>query len=150
MGTWDTGLFDNDSAADFASEVEHSPDTAARQELLRTAMEEFIGMKGPVLDPEYSYGYQTEQAFAAVGFVADAKTGRRDFTETSYAMTLVDQDNFQEREAWDYIEIGTPSPVLVETAVKAASKGLRLMKKYEIDEEWREPLGKALSALQEG
>lgn len=151
MGAWDIGIFDNDTAADFAGSLEDCSGIQARQDLLMATL-------GAVLERDiredemlegYEMGYELEQALAAAAYVADAKNGRHDFTDCSYAMMLVDKDRFQEDDAWDYIYVGTPSPELVEKAVLASDKILRHMVWVGVRAEWQRPVEKLLKALKE-
>lgn len=151
MGAWDHGIFDNDNAADFSSYVEDCSDVQARQDLLMATMGALVerDIRDDEMTPDYEFGYEVEFALASAAYVADARNGRHDFTDTSYAMHLVDKDRFQEDDAWDYIDVGTPTPELVEKAVQAVEKVLAKMVEARIEPDWQEPSRKLLEALKE-
>jgi hypothetical protein len=91
MGTWDTGPFDNDSAADFAGAIQDCTGPEARHDLLLATLGAGTeALPRAELTNEYSWGYELEQAFAAAAFVADEYTGRKQFTDTSYARGVDD------------------------------------------------------------
>ncbi len=152
MGAWDTGIFDNDNAADFASFVGACSDTEARQDLLMATMgallEEHIGPDEMSLD--YEFDHKVENALAAAAYVADAKNGCHDFTDNAYAKQLVDENRFQENDAWAFIDIGKPSPKLVERALLTVEKVLLAMREHQVDAEWFEPSEQLRKALLEG
>jgi hypothetical protein len=151
MGAWDTGIFDNDNAADFSGSVEYCSDVQARQDLLMATMGAILerDIRDDEITEDYEYGHEVEHALAGAAYVADAKNGRHQFTDNSYAMMLVDKDRFQEDDAWDHIDVGTPSPELVQTAVKVVDKILRQMVRVGVGADWQEPSVQLLAALRE-
>lgn len=151
MGAWDTGIFDNDNAADFSGSMEACTDVEARHDLLMATMGAILerAIEPDEMTPDYEFGYEVEHALASAAYVADAKNGRHDFTDTSYAKMLVREDDFEDDDAWDHIDVGTPSPKLVERAVLLVEKVLISMVERGVDAEWREPSEKLLKALLE-
>jgi hypothetical protein len=150
MGTWDTGIFDNDSAADFSGSVEHASDVPARHDLLMATM-------GAVLEREiredevakdYSMGYELSFALAAAAYVADAKNGVHQFTDNAYAMghnqAVEDPDDDGH---WYHIDLGTPGPELVQRGVLVVAKILARMVAVGLEDEWQEPVRELLVAL---
>lgn len=155
MGAWDTGIFDNDNAADFSGSMESCSDVEARHDLLMATMGAVLErhIRPDEMTPDYEFGHEVEHALASAAYVADAKNGRHDFTDTSYAMQLVPDENlaenFEDPDAWSHIDVGTPSSKLVERAVLLVEKVLITMVERGVDAEWREPSEKLLKALLE-
>jgi hypothetical protein len=151
MGAWDTGIFDNDSAADFAADLETCTDVPARQDLLMATMGAVLerDIRPDEMTLDFEFGYEVEFALASAAYVADAKNGKHEFTDNAYAKMLVDPDNFQDDAAWDHIALGTPSAALVERAVLTMEKILLLMVERGVEAEWREPSEKVRQALLE-
>lgn len=154
MGAWDTGIFDNDNAADFAASVEYASDVQARHDLLKATMGAVLerDIRPDELTPDYEFGHEIEFALASAAYVADAKNGRHQFTDNAYAMGHVDDDSIdpQSDEAWYHIDLGTPSAELVKLAVETTSKILAAEKAAGVEQEWLEPSKALLKALQEG
>lgn len=68
MGTWDTGPFENDAAADFANDLDDAQEDA-REELVRAALTR------AVLTRDYLEGPDGDEAFAAAALVASQCPG---------------------------------------------------------------------------
>lgn len=151
MGAWDTDIFDNDNAADFSSHVDNCSDVQARQDLLKATMGAILerDIRPDEITPDYEFGYEVEFALAAAAYVADAKNGRHDFTDNSYAMGLHPDMDFQDDAAWYHIDVGTPPEELVSQAVKLVEKVLERMGEVHLEEAWVEPSQKLLAALKE-
>lgn len=152
MGAWDTGIFDNDSAADFSGSVEHASDVQARHDLLMATMGAVLerDIRPDEVAPGYEYGYEVEFALAAAAYVADAKNGRHQFTDNSYAMGHNREvEDPGSDDAWYYIDLGTPGPELVQRAVETVQKALEAMRKFHMETEWIAPSEELLKALQE-
>lgn len=145
MGTWAAGPFDNDSAADFASDVNGCTDADARHDLLMATLRagsQLLGTPGVELSNEFSWGYELEMAIAAAAFVADAHTGTKQFTDTSYARGVGD-----DMELLPYAEIHQPTSELLGDARVFVQLMLRRMEYDRIDKEWTAPLREVLDAL---
>jgi hypothetical protein len=152
MGAWDTGIFDNDTAADFSSSVEHCSDVEARHDLLMATMGAFLDHRVTQQDmlPGYEFDSLLETALAAAAYVADAKNGRHQFTDNAFAMGHNREvEDPAKDEAWYHIDLGTPGPELVQRAVAVADKALRFMRKFNVDQDWIEPSQELLKALDE-
>lgn len=143
MGTWDTGPFDNDSAADFASDIRTCTDAQARHDLLLATLGAGTEKAATAdLTDEYSWGYELEHAVAAAAFTADEYTGTKQFTDTSYARGVSDS-----MELEPYVEIRM-SDDLVAAARSFTARMLSRMRGCRIDREWVKPvvdIGFALS-----
>lgn len=151
MGAWDTGVFDNDNAADFSGTLENCSDVQARQDILMATMGEVLEepYEDDALAGDFEFPYETEHALASAAYVADAKNGRHQFTDNSYAMMLVDKDRYMDDDAWEHIDIGTPTPELVQRAVVTVEKILGQMERVRVEEEWQTPSRDVLAALKE-
>lgn len=137
MGTWHTGPFDNDSAADFAGDVRDCTGPAARGGLLTAALrggQEYL-RTNRALTEEYSWGYELEHAIAAAAFVADEYTGEKRFTDCSYARGVGD-----DMELLPYVEFLPPSAILLIEARWFVKDMLTAMRFSGISEEWVEPV----------
>lgn len=152
MGAWDHGIFDNDSAADFSGALEDCSDVEARHDLLMATMGAILEreIRPDEMTPDYEFGYEVEHALASAAYIADAKNGVHQFTDNPFAMghdrTKADDDPAY----WYHIDVGTPSPKMVERAVLVVEKILLDMVMREIDPDWREPSEKLYSALLKG
>ncbi len=139
MGAWAMGPFDNDNAADFASYVHACTDSAARHDLLSITFGAF--MDRPDGDPElrlddcYELPSMIEEVIASAAFVADAASGRRDFTETSYAMEPADRDDWKDGP-WVHADLGEVPVTLIQSALKAVTRVSRMMRHARIGPEW--------------
>lgn len=146
MGAWGTGAFDNDNAADFAGNVEDCSDDQARQDLLDAtlgAVLDELGRLASEMNNEFEFPYEIEHAIAAAAFVADARNGRTDFTNTSYA-----QMHDREKDTWEQIPLGPPSEELVLRAIVTMSAVLAVMQDVAgVDEEWQQATKDILAAL---
>lgn len=151
MGAWGTDIFDNDNAADFSGSVEGCSDVQARHDLLRATMGAVLerDIREDEMTPEYEFGYEVEYALASAAYVADAKNGRHDFTDCSYAMGLHRDMDFEDDAAWYHIDIGTPPAELVQMAVELVQKVLERMQAVHLDQEWVDPSERLLAALKE-
>lgn len=151
MGAWGYDIFDNDTAADFSSYVENCSDTEARQDLLMATMGAVLeaSVEPEAMAEGYEFDYKVEQALAAAAYVADARNGRHDFTDTAYAMGLREDADFKDDDAWYHLDIGTPSQALVDRAVLTVEKIIEAMLRYSVAAEWREPSEKLYTALLE-
>jgi hypothetical protein len=63
MGTWDTGHFDNDTAADFSGKLDEAAE-AEREAIIRTALTSTIE------SDEYLDSYEASQAVASAALIA--------------------------------------------------------------------------------
>lgn len=130
MGAWGNGAFDNDSAADFASHVEHCSDVQARQDLLLATLRGVKEMSPTRLDnvqEEYELPYEIEQAVAAAAFVADAADGEHTFTNTPYAQGQRRDPDNRTQVYWYDIELGQPRSELMLAALEAMTFVLRTL-----------------------
>lgn len=151
MGAWDTGIFDNDHAADFSSFVEACSDIAARHDLLTATLGAFLEAEyeADALAGDYEFPSETEATLASAAYVADAKNGRHEFTDNAYAMGHDESKDLDDDDAWYHIDLGTPGPELVDQAVKVVEKVLAQMVKVQVEDEWQEPTRAVLAAFQE-
>jgi hypothetical protein len=151
MGAWDTGIFDNDTAADFSSDVEHCSDVQARHDLLMATMGAFLEHHVTQQDmlPGYEFESILETALAAAAYVADAKNGRHQFTDNAYAMGRHEDRELDDDTAWYHIDLGTPGPELVQRAVETTKKALDAMRRYQVEQEWIQPAEELMEALRE-
>lgn len=142
MGTWDTGPFDNDSAADFAYDIQESSTPQERHDVLLMTMRrgtEYVA--GHRLDNMYSWGDEVEHAIAAAAFTADEHTGIKQFTNCSYARGVDD-----DMELKPFAEIQMSGELLGAARLFTAAM-LRRMKRDDIDDEWVEPVRQIREAL---
>lgn len=151
MGAWDTGIFDNDNAADFASYVEHCSDVQARHDLFRATL-------GAELERNYTadecagdfeFPYETEHALASAAYIADARNGRHQFTDNAYAMGMDHAKDADNENSWYHIELGEPPDELADLAVQVLKKILAQMVRVHVEAEWQEPTREVLEALTE-
>lgn len=146
MGTWDTGPFDNDSAADFAGAVQDCSGPEARNDLLLITIRAGIErLKTVRLDNVYSWGYELEQAIAATAFVADEYTGKKRFTDCSYARGVDD-----DIELKPYVEFLSVRGELVAASRHFLGQLLVCMKRDDIDREWVDPIRTLFAAVNVG
>ena len=68
MGTWDTGPFDNDNAADWCGEL-HDANSAVRPDLVREALARAAD------EEDYLECHAAEEAIAAAALAASQRTG---------------------------------------------------------------------------
>lgn len=135
MGTWDTGPFDNDSAADFAADIQACSGPDARHDLLLATLRAGTSHLSSVrLTDGYAWGYEVEHAVAAAAFVVDEYTGMKQFTNCSYARGV--DDNM---ELNPYVEFHL-TPELLDAARKFTDATLTRMRCDCIDEEWAAPV----------
>lgn len=135
MGTWATGPFDNDSAADFAGDLRDCSGPEARHDLLLTTLTAGTSaLETAQLDNEYSWGYELEHAIAAAAFVADEYTGRKVFTDTSYARGVGD-----DMELLPFVQIQL-SPDLIAAARLFTARMISRMQASRIHKEWIDPV----------
>lgn len=132
MGAWDTGPFDNDHAADFASTVIDMSGAEARSDLF---MITFLAVADTPEDhfysrctPGYELPYEFESVIASAAYLADRLTGKRRWTDTPYATDA------QNRPP----EIDQATPAMIGTAVNALTKVLLISEKQGIEPQWRE------------
>lgn len=145
MGTWDAGPFDNDSAADFVGAIQDCTGAEARHDLLLATLGAGTEALPRVeLSNEYSWGYELEQAFAAAAFVADEYTGRKQFTDTSYARGVGD-----DMELKPFVQIQM-SEELLAAARLFTGRMINKMGECGIDREWAEPVIEVGFALATG
>jgi hypothetical protein len=151
MGAWDTGIFDNDTAADFSGSVEYCSDVQARHDLLMATMGALLEREIVEEDmlPGYEFDSDVERALASAAYVADAKNGRHQFTDNSYAMGRHKDRAWDDGTAWYYIDLGAPGQELVHRAVETVEKALRAMQRFQVEEEWQPPSRELLAALKE-
>ncbi len=147
MGAWDTGPFDNDSAADFASDVGGLITVEKRQRWIQQALQAVRDGAGREIEEGYEFPYEIEFAIAGAAFLADAHTGRKDFTDTVYAKLLDETKNFKDDEAWLPIDLGTPSQELVDLAALVTEQIVARLVEARVEEAWVEPSRKILAAL---
>lgn len=150
MGAWDTGIFDNDHAADFSSFVEHCSDVEARHDLLMATMGALLERRITEQDmlDGYEFDSDLEAALAAAAYVADAKNGRHQFTDNAYAMGRHEDRDYDDDSAWYHIDLGTPGPELISRAYKVAKKAVEAMRQFQVAEEWVQPSQELLKALE--
>lgn len=143
MGTWSTGPFDNDSAADFAYEVQNCSEPQARNDLLMITIRAGIERLSTVrLDNVYSWGYELEQAVAATAFVADEYTGEKRFTDCSYARGVGDDDQLN-----PYVEFLSVRGELVAASRHFLGQLLVCMKRDDIEQDWVDPIRTLFGAV---
>lgn len=143
MGTWDTGPFDNDSAADFAGDIRGCSGPEARHDLLLATLRAGTEVLSRTqLKSEESYGYELEHAVAAAAFVADEHTHRKDFTNTSFARGVGD-----DMELKPYVDFLPPSQDLLLAARKFTNRLVNRMSGSWIGAEWITPIKDIESAL---
>lgn len=136
MGTWGTGPFDSDSAADFAGDVRGCSDPQARNDLLLITIRAGIERLETVrLDNVYSWGFELEQAIAATAFVADEYTGKKEFTDCSFARGVDD-----DMELKPYVEFLSVRGDLVAASRQFLSQLLVCMRRDGVDQEWLDPI----------
>lgn len=144
MGAWGPGAFDNDTAADFSGMVENCADEQARMAVLETKLAYLIKHWDRLYNlPEqgFEYPYEIEQAIAAAAYVADAKNGRYEFTDTPYAQMRVSESK------WLPIPLDQPSQHLVTLALVAMSCVKTALEIKGFAREWIEPIEAILAAL---
>jgi len=146
MGAWDSGPFDNDSAADFASDVSGTPE-GERHEFLRKALQAVQEGAGRPFEPEYEFPYEHEHAIAAAAFLADARKDQHVFTDTVYAMALDESKNFQDEDAWFHIVVPEPEQSLVDLAARVMEDLAGRMKAGRVEPEWIDPVERILESL---
>ena len=136
MGTWATGPFDNDNAADFAADVRDRSDRDARHDLLLATLR--AGTEAlPKADfsNDYSFGYELEFAVAAAAFVSDEYTGCKKFTDISYARGVGDDMGLL-----PFVEFHPPSDELISAAKIFIGRMVQSLQLAHIDEEWIKPI----------
>lgn len=144
MGTWAEGPFDNDSAADFAYDIQEAVSGEERHDRLLDALSAgsvYLNTSHPRLSDEYAWGYQLEYAIAAAAFTADEHTGVKQFTNCSYARGVDD-----DMELKPYVDI-TMSDRLLQTARAFTAQMLKRMRRDRISEEWVQPVRDIAAAL---
>jgi hypothetical protein len=154
MGTWDSGPFDNDHAADFASYVHTCSDPAARHDLLAITFGAFMDMADDhedfMIDSDYQLPSIILEVTASAAFVADAVTGRRDFTETPYAMEPpAGADGFDIEVKWVHADLGTVPLTLSTAALMAVLRAYRLLTAADYTPDWTETLVRIRDSLTE-
>lgn len=148
MGAWGTSVFDNDTAADFAGNLESCSDTEARTDLLTATLralveQDFNDPERPVsLVGDYEFPWEIEFALAAAAFVADRKNGREEFVNTPYA-----QGHNEDTDTWYTVPLDEPTPTLVNDALTAVEKILRQMETDRVEDEWQVDARKIRQAL---
>lgn len=144
MGTWDTGPFDNDNAADFAGNIQDCTTPQARHDMLLMTLlagKERLRQTDCLLDNVYSWGHELEQAIAAGAFVADEYTGVKRFTDNAYARGVGDDDELK-----PFIEIQLSGQLLYQ-ARSFIDGMLDCMKRDLIEDEWVEPVQRIRDAF---
>lgn len=137
MGTWATGPFDNDSAADFALDIHSCSGPDARQDLLLATLRAGTEtLDRTILSDEYSWGFELEFAIAAAAFVADEYTGRKEFTNNAHARGESDDLN----ELGPYAEFHPPTPDLLAAARSFTARMIKKMRVCGISDEWISPI----------
>lgn len=146
MGCWGTGPFDSDTAADFASHVEHCSDKQARTDLLTATLGAYLELKltDKDFDPTYEHPSAVEEAVAAAAFVADSHTLKQQFTNTPYAQG---QMEVRGETVWYLIPLDDPKPELVALAKQAMERLLEQMRSALVGQEWRNPIVDLVEAL---
>lgn len=149
MGAWDTGIFDNDNAADFSSSVQDCSDVQARHDLLMATMGAVLerDIRDDEITQDFEMGHEVEHALASAAYVADAKNGRHQFTDNPYAMAMDREKDLEDDGAWLHIDLGTPPPALVERAVLLVEKVLLAMVTARLEKAWRAPSEELYQAL---
>lgn len=142
MGTWATGPFDNDSAADFAHDVRETHGPAKRQSLLLVTLADGTAYLRSHQAGEW--GWELEHAVAAAAFVADEYTGAKQFTNCSYARGVEDDEELSLKP---YVEFGPVLPELL-TAARVFVRNLMVwMEAARTDREWTDPVSDIRKAL---
>lgn len=146
MGAWGTGAFDNDNAANFAGDLESRSDNEARNDLLLATLGEMADhdFEARPIETGYEFPYEVEYAIAAAAFVADARNGRYDFTDTAFARVY-------DQGSGEYYPISF-APVwdeLVQKAKEALQRVLQGLEGAGVDAEWYEASRDILAALNE-
>lgn len=145
MGTWAYGPFDNDTAADYAGELDDLATPAERAALLTQTLEEALRLQHEPSDLRvYALGWRLETAVAAAAFVADAHRDVVRFTDSVYARHMDDDD-----ELGDPPDVGTPSPELVALAVRAMDGVLDYMEANGAEALWLDEATAVRDALRE-
>lgn len=136
MGTWGTGPFDNDSAADFAGGIQDCSGPDARHDLLLATLRAGTDAAGKAdLSNEYSFGYELEFGIAAAAFVADEYAGTKKFTDNSYARGVG-----EDMELEPFVTFHPPSAELTEAARSFVRATTEAMRRSKIEEKWLEPV----------
>lgn len=149
MGTWDTGPFDNDTAADFAADLRSLPTTEARDDYLKTTLFHFIDEPYPPAEIVGVVGFHHSfaEAVAASAFVTDKITGFEEFTDTPFARGVTDDG---EPELLPYPELDPPDQILIAMTAQALDKAIALMARDGVDDEWQEPARRIRARLPQG
>lgn len=149
MGAWDTGPFDNDHAADFEGTVENCSGPGAVHDLFAMTFGAFMDTPDGAFAGSLEEGYELpsimEEVIASAAYVADAVTGRRDYTDTVYAKRRV-ADTGEDSDC-EFIDVGTPPGNLVDSAVMALTRSLRLMNRAAIGRAWTDYPERILTTL---
>lgn len=142
MGTWDTGPFDNDHAADFAWSVEACSGPEARHDLFVITFGTFMDTPDGAFAGSLAEGYELPcimlETIASAAYVADAVTGRRDYTDTVYAKQRVTPAGPAgvHGDHYEFIPMGTPPEAVADAAILALTRCLRLMTRAAIGRAW--------------
>lgn len=144
MGTWDTGPFDNDSAADFAGNIQDCTTPQARHDLLLMALQtgrERLQRTDCLLDNVYAWGWELEQAIAAAAFVADEFTSTKQFTDTPYARGVG-----EDMELKPFVEIQMSGQLMYRARLFIDGM-IDRMWRDQINEEWIDPIKRIREAF---
>jgi hypothetical protein len=148
MGAWDTGPFDNDHAADFATGVQGASGPGARQDMFAITFGAFTDMPEEIVTDTLEAGSELpaifEEVIASAAYVVDAITMRNEFTDSVYARGLDDDD-----EVAPHVNVGSPSPQLVSAAHVAMIRVVRLMNRAGIDLAWTDYPERITRALED-
>lgn len=126
MGTWGPGPFDNDCAADFASEIRSCTDPAARADYLEFTLRGTLTdlAKLDELDGDVEFDWGLLHGYAAAAFVADAAHERCKHGDSSFARGCADSEPY---ELLPPCELPRPSGELLSLAVNIMDMLLALL-----------------------
>lgn len=146
MGTWDTGPFDSDHAADFAASVIHASGPAARHDLFTITFGAFMDMPDVhpeliAMDDSYQLPSIILEVIASAAYVADGAAGDTRWISSVYARGADMYD------AGQFVELGEISGHMVANAHAAVAKSLRLMHAARISADRMEPAEQIATAL---
>lgn len=135
MGAWDTGPFDSDHAADFASSVIQASSPEARHDLFSITFGAFMDMPDDHpdlfgMEDGYELPSIIEEVIASAAYVSDGAAGDTRWISSVYA---------RGSELWDaeqFVELGDVPINLVADAHSAVSKAHRLMRRAGIGSAW--------------
>lgn len=148
MGTWDTGPFDSDHAADFASAVIGASEPSARHDLFSITFGAFMDMPDTHPDmammcDEYELPSIILEVVASAAYVADGATGDTRWIDSVYARGTDRVTN----DLCPVVELGEINGHMVANAHAALAKALRLMRAARISGDRTEPVEQIATTL---